>query len=78
MNLLISILPSYQQHLETFPNTLLAKFYGCYALQLPHEKIVYVVVMANSFNTTNKINARYDIKVGKIWETFLKIPRGLG
>ena len=62
-NLLVEILPQYKKYLESNPDTLMTKYYGCYALQMPTEKITYVVVMANSFNTTNKIHEKYDIKV---------------
>ncbi len=57
-------------HKESF----IAKFYGFHGVQIPHGDIIYMVVMANVFDTKNKIHETYDIKVEIFTtETFINL-----
>ena len=57
----------YYYHLKKNKNTLITKFYGLHKLIEKNEKKEeisrsYFVIMANVFNTNEKIVERYDIK----------------
>eukprot|EP01102_Stenamoeba_stenopodia_P011095 TRINITY_DN3394_c0_g1_i1.p1 TRINITY_DN3394_c0_g1~~TRINITY_DN3394_c0_g1_i1.p1 ORF type:complete len:775 (-),score=152.04 TRINITY_DN3394_c0_g1_i1:402-2726(-) len=60
--LLRRTLKKYYNYLCNNPNSLLIRCYGCHAVKYEHVKTVYIVVMGNIFNTTNKVHERYDIK----------------
>lgn len=62
-----SILKDYYQHVKQNPKTLITKFFGLHKLiQKSHtgseESRSYFIIMANVFNTKDKIIERYDLK----------------
>lgn len=70
---LLEILPDYVQYLQRRPNSLITKFYGCYAVRF-HGRLLNFVVMENVFHTAAgrrpgqaavprlQIHERYDLK----------------
>jgi len=56
------ILHSLSSYYMAEKNTLVVKFYGFHGIQLPNGDMVHVVVMANIFNTTLKMDKIYDLK----------------
>lgn len=63
-----TILRNYYEHLISNRNTLIIKFFGLHKIRIRtkkttfKEEIVYIVIMANVFNTTKLITERYDLK----------------
>lgn len=62
-----SILEDYYHYIKQNPDTLITKFFGLHKLIERNDKgqetgRSYFVIMANVFNTREKISERYDIK----------------
>eukprot|EP00026_Physarum_polycephalum_P005976 Phypoly_transcript_06015.p2 GENE.Phypoly_transcript_06015~~Phypoly_transcript_06015.p2 ORF type:complete len:299 (+),score=22.17 Phypoly_transcript_06015:937-1833(+) len=53
---------SLYQHFLQHKGTLIAKFYGFHGVQVPYGDVIYMVVMANVFDSPRKIHETYDIK----------------
>jgi len=51
------------------PHTLITRFFGLHKIKYKKENAgyerIYFIIMANVFNTTRKINVRYDLKGSK-------------
>jgi len=60
--LLVKILPHYYRHLQTFPSSLLNRFYGCYKLKLSRLDPIYVIVINNIFMSAPKLSSTFDLK----------------
>lgn len=59
---LMSILPSYYEHVKRYPATLATRFFGLHSLLDKKRKKLYFVIMNNVFETPKEIHERYDIK----------------
>lgn len=66
---LLDMLPSYYQHIQRYPNTLITRFFGLHAVTPTHGRKVRFVVMANIFQTDLQIHRRYDIKGSTLGRT---------
>lgn len=56
---------SYYEHLLKYPHTLVARILGLHKVKINRDgKIqrIYLVIMANVFNTTRQIEVKYDLK----------------
>ncbi|KAM9972349.1 hypothetical protein ACTFIW_007408 [Dictyostelium discoideum] len=60
--LLRDILPSYLEHIQSNPNSLLPRFFGLYRVKPHSGRQVRFVIMGNLFPTKKKIHERYDLK----------------
>jgi len=59
----LSLLPAYYAHFCEFGyKTLLTRIYGFHGLRLLGGKVIYVIVMANIFNTRYTVQEKYDLK----------------
>ena len=56
------ILPSYAEHLEQHPMSLLPRYVAIFSLQLPRSRTMYFVCMTNVFSGVHEIHRRYDLK----------------
>ncbi|CAG9333428.1 unnamed protein product [Blepharisma stoltei] len=59
------ILPEYYEHIMTYPDTLIPRFYGFHKLLSPRGgKTIkrYIIVMGNVFSSGDEIHIRYDLK----------------
>ena len=54
---LLRMLPKYYEYLRTSPDTLLCRFYGCYAITM-HGQSVYFVCMASLFHNAPQIHEK--------------------
>ena len=52
LSTLLAFLPEYAEHLQTYPRSLLCRFYGAFALSGSLFKTTYFVVMSNVLNPT--------------------------
>ncbi|XP_042344301.1 phosphatidylinositol 4-phosphate 5-kinase-like protein 1 [Plectropomus leopardus] len=59
---LLSNLPTYVDHLEKFPHSLMVRFLGVHRIVIPNEIKKYFIVMQSVFYPDERINIRYDIK----------------
>jgi len=59
---LSKILPSLLEYFLCNQGSLISKFFGFHGVKVPGGNIIHMVVMANVFNTMNKIHACYDLK----------------
>ena len=58
------MLTDYYNHLYSFPNSFLMKFYGHHRIHFSNgKKIVYFVVLGNVLCTAKPIHEIYDLKV---------------
>jgi 1-phosphatidylinositol-4-phosphate 5-kinase len=62
-----TILKDYYNYINENPETLITRFYGLHKLLEKNDKgeiigRIYFVIMANVFNTNEKIVERYDLK----------------
>jgi len=57
-----SILRNYLTHVVKNKHTLLPRFFGAYKLTLPDQRKLRLVVMNNLFETTCKLDEKYDLK----------------
>lgn len=62
MQVLLSQLYSYVQHLVQYPHSLLAKLLGIYSLRVANRAKKYFIVIENIFYPVSRISERYDIK----------------
>ncbi|GLT75127.1 hypothetical protein SLA2020_468760 [Shorea laevis] len=64
VKVLIRMLPAYYNHVRSFENTLVTKFYGLHCVKLtgPAQKKVRFVIMGNLFCTDYAIHRRFDLK----------------
>ncbi|CAK9179547.1 unnamed protein product [Ilex paraguariensis] len=62
LKVLLTMLPSYYNHVKEHENTLITKFFGLHRITLKHGKEVRFVVMGNMFCTELHIHRRYDLK----------------
>jgi len=60
--LLFSMLPAYQYHLETHPDSLIVRYAGLFAVQVPGIGLIYFTVMASVFDPNYCIWLTFDIK----------------
>ncbi|XP_015876233.2 phosphatidylinositol 4-phosphate 5-kinase 6 isoform X1 [Ziziphus jujuba] len=60
----IRMLPAYYNHVRSFENTLVTKFYGLHCVKLPgtSQKKVRFVIMGNLFCSDYAIHRRFDLK----------------
>ncbi|CEG37177.1 Phosphatidylinositol 4-phosphate 5-kinase (PIPK-D11/GPCR-PIPK/PiGK11) [Plasmopara halstedii] len=57
-----AILPHYHEYLQSNPNTLLCRYFGCHSISLPiGKRRMYFVVMQNLFNE-GPVHQRFDLK----------------
>ncbi|KAG9141624.1 hypothetical protein Leryth_015319 [Lithospermum erythrorhizon] len=64
VKVLLRMLPAYYNHVRTFENTLVTKFYGLHCVKMtgPTQKKVRFVIMGNLFCTSVDIHRRFDLK----------------
>ncbi|XP_022746663.1 phosphatidylinositol 4-phosphate 5-kinase 6-like isoform X2 [Durio zibethinus] len=64
VKVLIRMLPAYYNHVRSFENTLVTKFYGLHCVKLTGaaQKKVRFVIMGNLFCTDYAIHRRFDLK----------------
>ncbi|KAK9024000.1 hypothetical protein V6N11_004184 [Hibiscus sabdariffa] len=64
VKVLIRMLPAYYNHVQSFQNTLVTKFYGLHCVKLTGsaQKKVRFVIMENLFCTQYAIHRRFDLK----------------
>ncbi|TDH67801.1 hypothetical protein CCR75_004803 [Bremia lactucae] len=57
-----AILPNYHEYLQSNPNSMLGRYFGCHSISLPiGKRRMYFVVMQNLFNE-GPVDQRYDLK----------------
>lgn len=66
------VLPSYLEHIELYPQTLLPRYLGFHRIGINGRK-VHFVVMANVFSTNRTIHERYDLKGSTFGRTAAKV-----
>eukprot|EP00249_Psilotum_nudum_P013196 c24207_g2_i1 orf=853-3435(+) len=59
---LLGMLPNYYNHVRTYDNTLITKFFGLHRVKPAGGQKVCFVVMGNMFCTELRIHRRYDLK----------------
>ncbi|KAF6172739.1 hypothetical protein GIB67_000797 [Kingdonia uniflora] len=62
LKVLLRMLPNYYNHVQTYENTLITKFFGLHRITLRGGKKVRFVVMGNMFCTELRIHRRFDLK----------------
>ncbi|KAG9451099.1 hypothetical protein H6P81_011064 [Aristolochia fimbriata] len=62
LKVLLKMLPGYYNHVQTYDNTLITKFFGLHRITLRGSRKVRFVVMGNMFCTELRIHRRYDLK----------------
>ncbi|KAJ8421679.1 hypothetical protein Cgig2_026667 [Carnegiea gigantea] len=63
VKVLIRMLPAYYNHVRTFEDTLVTRFYGLHCVKLTGtQKKVRFVIMGNLFCTEHAIHRRFDLK----------------
>ncbi|XP_068641173.1 phosphatidylinositol 4-phosphate 5-kinase 8-like isoform X2 [Aristolochia californica] len=62
LKVLLKMLPGYYNHVQTYDNTLITKFFGLHQITLRGSRKVRFVVMGNMFCTELRIHRRYDLK----------------
>lgn len=67
--MLISMLPSYYDHIAKNPNTLLTKYMAHFSVQTQRDRHIRMVVMASIFNEQVFIDRKYDLK-GSTYKRF--------
>ena len=60
--LLLKILPSYVEHVQKYPHTLLSRFFGLHRVKEPGGRKIHFVVMQNLFPPNKDIHEIYDLK----------------
>ncbi|XP_047310290.1 phosphatidylinositol 4-phosphate 5-kinase 6-like [Impatiens glandulifera] len=68
---LIRMLPAYYNHVRSFENTLVTRFFGLHCVRLtgPAQKKVRFVIMGNLFCTNYPIHRRFDLKGSSLGRT---------
>ncbi|KAI3912218.1 hypothetical protein MKW98_012029 [Papaver atlanticum] len=59
---LLKMLPNYYNHVQSYENTLITKFFGLHRIMLKGGRKVRFVVMGNMFRTELRIHRRFDLK----------------
>ena len=59
---LMKILPYYYKHLKRETNSFLIRIFGLVSMSMDHGMEIFVMIMANAFNTNNTIHEKYDLK----------------
>lgn len=67
--MLISMLPSYYEHVHNNPRTLLTKYMAHFTVQTRRDRHIRMVVMASIFNDKIFIDRKYDLK-GSTYKRF--------
>nr|XP_020019839.1 phosphatidylinositol 4-phosphate 5-kinase-like protein 1 [Castor canadensis] len=62
VQVLLTHLPRYVQHLQRHPHSLLARLLGVHSLQVAQGKKKYFIIMQSVFYPAGRISERYDIK----------------
>lgn len=62
VQVLLRMLPSYHNHVKTYENTLITKFFGLHRIKPSSGQKFRFVVMGNMFCTELRIHRRYDLK----------------
>ncbi|KAJ7546694.1 hypothetical protein O6H91_08G050800 [Diphasiastrum complanatum] len=62
VKVLLRMLPNYYNHVRTYANTLITKFFGLHQIKPHGGRKVRFVVMGNMFCTELNIHRRYDLK----------------
>ena len=60
--LLLKILPSYVEHVQKYPHTLLSRFFGLHRVKEPGGRKIHFVVMQNLFPPNKDVHEIYDLK----------------
>lgn len=72
------ILKDYYEHLVSYPQTLITRYFGLHKIKYKPEgggvQRIYFIIMANVFNTTRSLNIRYDLKGSKLGRRTKKKP----
>jgi 1-phosphatidylinositol-4-phosphate 5-kinase len=61
----LEIMKQYYEHLLKYPHSLVARILGLHKVKMQRDgktQRIYLVIMANVFNTTRSIKVRYDMK----------------
>ncbi|XP_067327869.1 phosphatidylinositol 4-phosphate 5-kinase-like protein 1 [Anolis sagrei] len=59
---ILTNLPKYIEHMESYPHSLLVKFLGIHSIVIPRQKKKYFIIMQSIFYPHERILERYDIK----------------
>eukprot|EP00250_Pteridium_aquilinum_P018590 c24131_g1_i1 orf=442-2904(-) len=62
IKVLLGMLPNYYDHVQTYENTLITKFFGLHRIKPAGGQKVRFVVMGNMFCTELRIHRRFDLK----------------
>ncbi|XP_029415120.1 phosphatidylinositol 4-phosphate 5-kinase-like protein 1 isoform X2 [Nannospalax galili] len=62
VQVLLTHLPRYVQHLQQHPHSLLARLLGVHSLRVAQGKKKYFIIMQSVFYPASRISERYDIK----------------
>ncbi|KAA0159600.1 hypothetical protein FNF28_05804 [Cafeteria roenbergensis] len=76
MESLVGILPSYVQHLERNPNSLLTRFLGCHAIRMYGHTMFFVVINNVITGGGRRIHERYDLKGSWVNRHHKPVERG--
>ena len=60
--LLFRMLPAYQDHIHSTPNSLIVRFAGLYCVTVPGGGLRYFIIMKSVFDPAFEIHAHYDLK----------------
>ena len=74
LDLFLRILPDYEVHLKENPNSLLARHYGVYTVEMAEIATVHLILMANTlaFKDGSQIQRVFDLK-GSLVDRRVKI-----
>ncbi|XP_028553432.1 phosphatidylinositol 4-phosphate 5-kinase 6 isoform X1 [Dendrobium catenatum] len=74
VKVLLRMLPAYYNHVRTFENTLVTKFFGLHCVKLTGaiQKKVRFIIMGNLFCTEYSIHKRFDLKGSSLGRTIDK------
>ncbi|KAF8524317.1 hypothetical protein BU17DRAFT_43095 [Hysterangium stoloniferum] len=67
---LLSVLKDYYNHVKSYPNTLLSRFFGLHRVKLPRGRKIHFVIMNNLFPPHRDIHETYDLKgstIGRLY-----------
>ncbi|KAM3371579.1 hypothetical protein ACQJBY_018797 [Aegilops geniculata] len=71
VKMLLKMLPAYYNHVRSFEDTLVTKFFGLHCVKLAgaNQKKVRFVIMGNLFCSHNSIHRRFDLKGSSLGRT---------
>ncbi|EAZ40954.1 hypothetical protein OsJ_25436 [Oryza sativa Japonica Group] len=71
VKMLLKMLPAYYNHVRSFENTLVTKFFGLHCVKLAgaNQKKVRFVIMGNLFCSDHSIHRRFDLKGSSLGRT---------